>query len=1699
MGSIINPGEKQTWAITAQGITVMGKTKSYNTYEEMLQSNDPGLINYVTDASGDPTVHSGFAVYRYANGIFTKVYEGEMMDPDLGMAFEWSKIVNGPASTPTDIDAAVEKTQPMEIQKDDTGRVVGLAVNGILLATEEQIAELEGKTAGALHFKGVVENKAALPTEGNVQGDVYVDKAGKEYVYVDGTGFEEFGSITDLTNYYTKDEITSILATYLPLTNGVFSGLVYMEEAATSNAAQNIIVLGSNAIMNRVSIGQQDPTGFDADKLYSFKYFEAGPLGMKGFVDYLKSKGVDDAITSAIRTNGVQIQDTGKKISDIPFYQTFQNSNDDAPRKTIQLANHDTISGITTNGSGVNIAMVSKWDKVDLGSASIQLNLNSSDRPTLNDEDPIVVQSDLADYAKFEPNTSDPSRPDRKVLTLKNDDNICGYTTAGGSVNLAMISKWDVADFGSTSVPLNLNSKAAVTVNDKDIVLTDANYSEFITIPSLEGLATEESVQAQIAQEAEDRQAADSSLTAAIGLKQNALTVDGQKLVLTNDVLELGADVVVMQNPWDPNLPNRRHIVLKNHDSIVGTMTTGDNGTLIMMSKWDKVDVGTTKAQMNLNSPNGVIQVNDEAVVVTSANIGEYAPAADLSNYYTKVEVDQKIAGVLTYKGVLATVEELQSVEAPATGWVYHITATGAEYAYNGSEWEELGSEVDLSAYAKTEDVTAAIEAAKTEVAASVTAEAEARAAADTAMDNRVTGLQSDLSTKVDATGAISAVDNKYGLQLHNQTMRFAKNRVPGMLEVDGETYTPQAGDFVFLNSGTEDDPDPAIPHKFLKNLEIILDGIFKGPDYTAKPNDQALGNIVFHTAPTSALPDGGAVVVNSTNGMLFIDTDEYASPIALVNYLKGLDNAQKLQFIQDHMVITPDGKIADRALNLDLSVYAKTEDVTADLEGKVDKVAGKSLVDDTEIARLASVSNYDDAEVKADIASIKSDYATKTELSEYKVNLGAGTANTFVITNADGTIKASEYKMGGSSIAAEPNATTAATEQAVKTFVTNSVATKADTASFDVPSNIILVSSSVSDNEEGDTVCLDGYLGIVGTNTFATLTEAVAAASAYDTIRIIGGQYIESPTIDKAVKIYGVNNPSFAGRFAFSGDLSGTVLEGVEINYAADANDTISHSVQYSSIGITPTGDLDGFIIRDCRIRTSGMATGIYVVGNDSDVVIENCEVIGGARNDGKTVASIVFQGNTHTAPVVKNCHLYGSVYFNSTTVSATVEGNTFRMVDSSAVSFAKKLSGNIIVRNNEFLSDGVNNAFKFNGSGTVGTNTGVDFTDLESLVIVDNYVAVNESFVYMQAQTTAWDASKVTVENNRLFFRDDAVMFKNEDSSVTYEFSASNVVLNEASVQYDDSELQAAVDAVEKTASKANGNVVSMSDRLAALEAQIVSLKQTDVAAVTSSADLAQADKDLIITIAEPITGTTTVEGKSIEVKQLTTNNATTVFKTEGDVTMKNLTTTGDLPKTTANAQVRIVSGDYVRITDSAINQTGYNAIEIGLGTGSGPSATKSIVIDNVKFNSTLTNNAISIFATEDGSVITISNCTFTKCSNPVRLSNATGGKVTINLVNCEFTEWDSNPDWAGILIMQDYTSGSAEAIQTNNLFGPDKVTINVINCTHAGEKIVAPANIADVCGTKNAATQLFYIWSNEEGFVAYDAERYPVINIQ
>jgi hypothetical protein len=69
---------------------------------------------------------------------------------------------------------------------------------------------------------------------------------------------------------------------------------------------------------------------------------------------------------------------------------------------------------------------------------------------------------------------------------------------------------------------------------------------------------------------------------------------------------------------------------------------------------------------------------------------------------------------------------------------------------------------------------------------------------------------------------------------------------------------------------------------------------------------------------------------------------------------------------------------------------------LNTEMTKKVDKVNGKSLIDDSEIERLASVDNYDDTAMKNDIVSIKSQAAiNKTTLGTQCKNLLKNTAMT--------------------------------------------------------------------------------------------------------------------------------------------------------------------------------------------------------------------------------------------------------------------------------------------------------------------------------------------------------------------------------------------------------------------------------------------------------------------------------------------------------------------------------------------------------------------------------------------------------------------------------------------------------------------------------------------------------------------------------
>ena len=105
MPSIINDSaaDMQNYYVSPVGVTVAGRTKEYATYTEMLSDPNPGKYGRVADATDDPTVKSGFAIYRRDGKVWTKIYEEESMD--LEEKITWETLPGKPDISAADLES----------------------------------------------------------------------------------------------------------------------------------------------------------------------------------------------------------------------------------------------------------------------------------------------------------------------------------------------------------------------------------------------------------------------------------------------------------------------------------------------------------------------------------------------------------------------------------------------------------------------------------------------------------------------------------------------------------------------------------------------------------------------------------------------------------------------------------------------------------------------------------------------------------------------------------------------------------------------------------------------------------------------------------------------------------------------------------------------------------------------------------------------------------------------------------------------------------------------------------------------------------------------------------------------------------------------------------------------------------------------------------------------------------------------------------------------------------------------------------------------------------------------------------------------------------------------------------------------------------------------------------------------------------
>ena len=130
---------------------------------------------------------------------------------------------------------------------------------------------------------------------------------------------------------------------------------------------------------------------------------------------------------------------------------------------------------------------------------------------------------------------------------------------------------------------------------------------------------------------------------------------------------------------------------------------------------------GTTEHIITLPDASGTVALTTDIPSVPSWALNSTKPSytfseltshpTTLNDYgitdaYTKTEVDGLVSGVLHYKGTKSTTSALPS-SGNVTGDVWHITADGSEWAWDGSAWQELGTAVDLSGYLQSSDIAA--------------------------------------------------------------------------------------------------------------------------------------------------------------------------------------------------------------------------------------------------------------------------------------------------------------------------------------------------------------------------------------------------------------------------------------------------------------------------------------------------------------------------------------------------------------------------------------------------------------------------------------------------------------------------------------------------------------------------------------------------------------------------------------------------------------------------------------------------------------------------------------------------------------------------------------------------------------------------------------------------------------------------------
>ena len=414
-------------------------------------------------------------------------------------------------------------------------------------------------------------------------------------------------------------------------------------------------------------------------------------------------------------------------------------------RKTIFLNNHDNICGKTTDGSAVNIAMVSKWNKVDLGSSSVEINLNgSAERPTYNDSKQIALLEDV--HGNME--TIALVKKDDLTYELQVGDKIAGTINIPAdqflkSVEYSAEDKsltfvFNTSEGEQTSV-VDLSSLVDTYVAGNGIELIENGFSIKLDPSSESYLSVSE---------------AGIKVEGINEIKKNVQEV-AANLVTVNENLASSIDAinkkaVKYEDVADSNLPERKAIVLKNGDVILGGNLEGGTSSLVQLNRWGVADFGSSSVPFNINTPKDVRPTVQEA--------GQSGEEAHKIAYLSDVESSS--AQIEEVKAALETKADKADVDSAVENINSALDQKADKIAVDAIT-EQLATKADAeSVDNRFATVNEGLDSKADKIAVDAITEQLATKADAESVDNRFATVNEGLDSKADKI-AVDAITEK--------------------------------------------------------------------------------------------------------------------------------------------------------------------------------------------------------------------------------------------------------------------------------------------------------------------------------------------------------------------------------------------------------------------------------------------------------------------------------------------------------------------------------------------------------------------------------------------------------------------------------------------------------------------------------------------------------------------------------------------------------------------------------------------------------------------------------------------------------------------------------------------------------------------------------------------------------------------------